>query len=288
MSSLSSDYLAIGERLAAALGCPAVSGLYLPAPVADETFRDEFGFVFLADGSVGPFYVSMGDILQRLWLLYPQPEACRADTATLLRGFASRDLASRALALGTYNALTASLYRAVAFAPPDRSSDIVVPRPPPAEPVGMVGYFCPLVDRLTEQGRSVLILERSPQRVPERNGVSVTVDPRDLRICDSVLCTASTLVNDSLEALLAVVGREVPFELIGPSGSGLPDPLFARGVRAVGGISFVDRERLLAHLHRGESWGSAGRKYQLQRSGYPGLAKLIERLTEHRTNARQP
>ena len=62
-----------------------MAGLYLPQPVADETFRDEFGFVFLEDGSVGPFYVSMGGILADLWHRHPEPAACRADVHALLQ-----------------------------------------------------------------------------------------------------------------------------------------------------------------------------------------------------------
>jgi uncharacterized protein (DUF4213/DUF364 family) len=140
----------------------------------------------------------------------------------------------------------------------------------------MVGYFCPLVDKRPEQGCEVLILEQSPERIAERSDVSVTCEPNDLRNCKLVLCTASTLINDTLEELLEVVSEVAKFELIGPSGSGLPDPLFARGVASVGGISFADKRRLLELLGRGESWGTAGRKYQLSASNYPGLDRVEE------------
>jgi uncharacterized protein (DUF4213/DUF364 family) len=82
------------------------------------------------------------------------------------------------------------------------------------------------------------------------------------------------LINDTLGELLAAVSADTRFELIGPSGSGLPDPLFARGVASVGGISFADNQCLLEHLNRGESWGRAGRKYQLSAANYPGIDHL--------------
>lgn len=277
--SLSDDLRDLGERTADLLGQPMVRGLYLPAAVADETFRDEFGFVLLADGSVGPFYVSLGDLLRRLWRRYPDPAGVTMPATDLLQGLAGRDTAGRALALGAYNALSAALFRATGFEPPDRLPAAVDHAP---GPVGMVGYFCPVVDRLTAQGREVLVLERAPERVPRRAGVSVTTDRHDLRHCAEVLCTASTLVNDSLEALLDSVDPQARFELIGPSGSGLPDPLFTRGVSAVGGVRFAHRDALLDHLERGESWGSAGRKYQLEPHTYPGFAGLTARLTAGR------
>jgi len=121
MRSLGDDYLRIGDLVGGALGWPSVSGLYLPAPVPDETFRDEFGFVFLADGSTGPFYVSMDDILQTLWQRIPDPRGHAGDAQALLRGFNAGDVADRALAVGVYNALSAGVFRVAGFAAPDRA-----------------------------------------------------------------------------------------------------------------------------------------------------------------------
>ena len=275
---INAHYLALGLELVARLGNPVVDGLHLPDTVPDETFRDAFGFVFLADGSVGPFYVSMGELLRELWRRHPAPLALRGDPAMLLQGLVSADPASRALGLGTYNALSAALFRAAGFEPPDRGGGSGLDGLVGDATIGMVGYFGPLVDRLTERGKQVLILERSPQRVPERAGVAATGDASQLARCARVLCTASTLVNDTLSGLLAAVGPDTPVELVGPSGSGLPDPLFARGVVAVGGISFDRRESLLEKLEAGDSWGEAGRKYQLEPGNYPGLVALLERL----------
>ena len=277
-ASINSHYLTIGRELATRLGQAAVSGLHLPAAVPEETFRDEFGFVFLADGSVGPFYVSMGELLRDLWCRCPEPPAYRADALSLLQGFTSTEPASRALALGTYNALSAALFRAADFEPPDRSRGSGLEGLATGTVIGMVGYFGPLVDRLTAQGNRVLILEQAPERVPDRTGVAAADDPAELRSCARVLCTASTLINDTLSELLAAVGTQTPIELVGPSGSGVPDPLFAHGVAAVGGISFGGREALLEQLGHGATWGKAGRKYQLDQDNYPGISALLERV----------
>jgi hypothetical protein len=90
-----------------------------------------------------------------------------------------------------------------------------------------------------------------------------------------VLCSASVLINDTLDELLDACAGARSFELVGPSGSGLPDPLFRRGVSAVGGIAFERPERLRDTLARGEPWGLAGRKYQIEPEGYPGVGRLL-------------
>jgi hypothetical protein len=86
-TSINSGYLSLGERLDAALKHPAINGLYLPVPILDETFRDEFGFVFLDDGSIGPFYLSMDGILQNLWQRYAEPSRVNKPASEFLQGF---------------------------------------------------------------------------------------------------------------------------------------------------------------------------------------------------------
>lgn len=274
-ASINTDYQGLAERLDVALKHPAINGLYLPTPVPDETFRDEFGFVFLDDGSIGPFYVSMGDILQNLWRCYTDPSRVNKPASDFLQGFMHLDMTQRALAVGTYNAMSAACMRQAGFVPPDRTPQSGLDIIDDGDRVGMVGYFCPLVDRLVARGCEVVILELAPQRVTGRDDITLTGSVQDLLDCRLVLCTVSTLINDTLQPLLNVVAGKVPVELVGPSGSGLPDPLFSRGITSAGGILFDDRDRLIELLQRGESWGAAGRKYQLTPSSYPGIDSLL-------------
>lgn len=274
--SIDSDYLRLIGRLEEVLPPVGVVGLYLPTPVDDSAFRDEFGFVFLADGSIGPFYVSLGAVLRTLWTRYPRPDAVRGDPVALARELRGGDLAARALAIGAFNALSRRLMRCTGFEPPERGASKEMPMTGTQGPVGMVGYFCPVIDRLVAGGSEVLVLEQQPERVPERPHVRMTTRPSDLAGCREVLCTASVLINDTLDDLLSVC-RGTLFDLIGPTGSGLPDALFARGIRSIGGIVFDDPDRLRAVLGRGEPWGSAGRKYQMRPADYPGVEGLISR-----------
>jgi uncharacterized protein (DUF4213/DUF364 family) len=276
--AINQDYLALAETVADRMPIPDIAGLYLPLIPAEICFRDEFGFVFLADGSVGPFYVSLGDTLARLRASYPDDGQVRLDTLEVVSGFAGDDPALRALALGAFNALSMHVMRRAAFGPPAAGGRSDIGTLATDRPVGMVGYFCPLVERLLAQGAEVVVLEEQPQRVGPMPGVRVTTETADLGACGHILCTASTLINETLEELLAVRAPRTAFELIGPSGSGLPDVLFRHGVDSVGGILFEDRTCLLAALRNQESWGSAGRKYRLTPADYPGVSVLLARI----------
>lgn len=273
--SIDADYLRLIDALAAALPPVEIRGLYLPGVVENGQYRDEFGFVFLSDGSVGPFYVSQKSVLRTLRERYPRPEAVKLDPIALARRLNGGDLAERALAIGAFNALSRRLMHCAGYVPPDRLPSKEVGTDSSPVLVGVVGYFCSVVDRLVAHGNEVMVLEQQPERVPVRGNVTVTTCPEDLGECKQVLCTASVLINDTLDELLVACKGVEAFELIGPTGSGLPDGLFNRGIQSVGGIVVEDPELLKALLARGESWGAAGRKYEFGREDYPGLERLV-------------
>jgi hypothetical protein len=76
--------------------------------------------------------------------------------------------------------------------PQRRASKEAAPRPSDA-PIGAVGCVCSVFDRLVEWGNQVLVLERRPERVPERSNVRLRTVPEDLFACEWVLCPASVL-----------------------------------------------------------------------------------------------
>jgi uncharacterized protein (DUF4213/DUF364 family) len=272
--SISAEILALGQRLCSELEAPDIEGLHLPELSADDEFRDEFGFVFLTDGSAAPFYVSLPATLQQLHRRFPEPAGARLSLRQCLQGLDQSSLPERALAIGAWNALSQHLIRRAGYVcPPRGSAQGFEPRA--GERIGMVGYFCPVIDRLVERGVEVLVIEQQPERVPKRAHVELSQDLQALAECRLVYCTASTLINDSLQQVMDSCVNAQAVDLIGPTGSGLPDVLFEHGVHAVGGVSFDDANDLRDVLARRESWGRVGKKYELTADNYPGAEDLL-------------
>jgi len=275
--SITRDFLAAAERIAAVQPLPAVAGLHFPPPQSD-TCEDHFGFLFLDSGDIGAFYVSLDDTLAELWRDYPRPDSAGGPLWGWLQRLAGESQTERALGLGAWNALGQWLMRRAGYAPGKRRRDSNAEIA--AGTVGMVGYFGPLVERLLAQGQRVLVLERRLERIEPRPLLRGTNDPAALADCSEVLCTASTLINDSLDEILAASRGVARFSLIGPSAAGLPDALFARAVHSVGATRFGDRQGLLDTLAAGQSWGRAGDKYQIDAADYPGLDALLALSTD--------
>ncbi len=275
--SIGTDLQKQVERIRAVLPFPAVDQLYFPALQTDGEYRDEFGFVFLQSGDIGAFYVSLEETLPQLWQRFPTPAQTAMPLDELLALLDNEDIALRAIGLGAFNALSQYVMRLAGLElQPHRNHDRNN-LPKPVGKVGMVGYFCPVIDRLTDAGIAVTVLEKVPERIPDRPLVTATTNPQDLASCDEVMCTASTLINDSLDDLLAACGQVADFSLIGPSAGGLPDLVFSKGVQEVGATVYPDQEKLHYLLANQDSWGKAGKKYRIRREDYPGLDVLLER-----------
>ena len=68
-----------------------------------------------------------------------------------------------------------------------------------------------------------------------------------------LIVTGVTLLNHTLEKILKIARRDAEIAVIGPTASMLPDALFARGVRVVGGVWVKKPDELLDVLAAGGS-----------------------------------
>jgi uncharacterized protein (DUF4213/DUF364 family) len=280
--SIVKEYIEIAVQINLHCNLPKIARIYLPEQHETPDVRDEFGLIFLRGGVVAPFYASLPGTLETLWHKFPVDQKIELDLLDLIRLFADTNLANKAIALGAFNAMSQFVMKRAGLLPLNNQTgaNMGSARPRAGERIGMVGYFCPLIDKLVDRGVEILVLEKQPERVELRPGVLMSENPADLEPCRVILCTAATLINDSIDEILAHCKHAENFSLIGPSGSGLPDVLFERGVDAVGGVYFPDKNQLSARLRDRESWGEAGQKYQLTPDSYPGYEALLSRINK--------
>lgn len=129
--------------------------------------------------------------------------------------------------------------------------------------VVMVGAFPSFMDQLARRPCTLKVLELDPAAFPERHrGLYVPAEraAEVLPEADSVILTGSTLVNHTLDDLLALVPPHAFTALVGPSGGLLPDALFRRGIRLIATIRILDAERTFTII------GEGGAAYHLFRT----------------------
>jgi len=273
--SVAAEMLAIMREADSRLALPAVARLHVPRPVADPSMDAEFGLVSLADGSTGFFYAWLGDTLQRLCDEQDRPRVLGRTAMEIAAGFESEDPVARTVGLGAISAVAQHVFRRAGLPLERAASSFGGLSISDADHVGMVGLFPSLAKRLRERGVRLTVVELNAAKVEVGEGFEVTLDASKLRRCNRILCTASTLLNDTLDDILRHCAHAEQLAVIGPTAACFPDPLFARGVDSVGGSTVVDIEGLLGRIERGESWGDTVRRYTLDASSYPGFRSLI-------------
>jgi len=275
--SFAADYLAQLEIFAARCAMPRVRALHLPPNRRPQDNRGEFCALELEDGSIGLSYVLLDDTLERLCNGSDAIIVPGADTLELARRYVNDNGIWKTLGFAAANALTRCLFDRAGFHPDCSTDSIGQMNPQPGEHVGMIGYFTPLLRRVTASGARLTIIELRADLAGEHAGYRVTLDAEQLCECSKVISTSTLLLNDTLERMLARCRNARWFAMIGPSAGCLPDALFARGVTFLGG-SWVDaREEFTAALRGGESTSKYASKFALTIDNYPGFDVLLER-----------
>lgn len=274
---VAAELVALLERAGAAMPLPRVRALHLPPPSASGSKDGEFCALELDDGSVGLSYVLLDDTLAAL----RTGDGAALEGAPALevaRWYAGAPGTRRTLGFAAVNALTRCLCERAGFRPADARDSIGGIEPRPGEAVGMVGLFPPLIKAITARGAPLVVLELRADLAGAREGWRVTLDAQELARCAQVLSTSTVLLNDTLDDVLAACANARRLVLVGPGAGCLPDPLFARGVTALGGAWIEDREAFVDALRRGEGWGRHARKFVLERGDWPGIDALLVRV----------
>ncbi len=274
------DLLALLERFAARTTLPRVRGLLLPPPVPPTSIAGEFCAIELDDGSLGLTYVLLDESTKRLVAQRGDPSLGLegADALAVARWFADEPGARRALGFAAVNALTRCLFDRAGFVPAPSGDSIGMLAPQPADHIGMIGLFPPLVKHIVQAGARLTVVELRSDLAGQREGYRVSTDRNDLATCNKVIATSTLLLNGTLDAMLAACTQARSFAVIGPGAGCLPDPLFARGVTLLGGTWITDREAFRESLRTGSPWSAAARKVAIRRGEYPGFEALLGRV----------
>jgi len=273
--SIASELISLTADICQQRLLPPVSWLHLPSESPRDPHHKKFGVLVLADGSCGFFFTRLGDNLKQLRDKIDEKQILSTPVLDLAEGYDNANLVKRSLGLGALNAIAQHVFsRSVGVLQNDVNPlgqlDLDT-----SHQVGMVGFFRPLVRMLKDQRVPVTVIEQDEGYLDYEGPVDVTLDVGALKRCDRVLITASTLLNDSLDSILASCAADTRVALIGPTVGCLPDPFFARGIDVVGGSRVANLYGLKKHMLSGENWGNSVIKYCIAKKQYAGAHRLF-------------
>jgi uncharacterized protein (DUF4213/DUF364 family) len=267
--SIKSELLAMVEQAHRRFTLPVVREIYLPEPEPAPDKDAEFGMVVLADGSAGLYYAWLGDSQRGMKERFSIPELTGSNAMDLARFYNSDREDDCSLGLATINAITQYVYRQNGYIPgpaTDSFGGLALQR---TDHPGMVGYFPSLVKKFRKQGIPLTVIEKKPRFLIKDELVQVTLDPAQLRSCNKILITAATMLNNTLEEVLEYTKHAERITVLGPTAGFFPDPLFRRGVTALGGTEIIDAMTAIGRLRDKQPLGEMARKVLVTRDNYP-------------------
>jgi uncharacterized protein (DUF4213/DUF364 family) len=122
--------------------------------------------------------------------------------------------------------------------------------------VVLVGAFIPFLKELKRRRQAYLVLEQNPDALkPEEMAFyrPAAAAPEIVPAADVLLITGATLLNNTLEDLLALARPEARVTVLGPTVGMLPDAFLARGADILGAVRITAPDAFLDLLAEGGS-----------------------------------
>jgi uncharacterized protein (DUF4213/DUF364 family) len=224
-----------------------------------------FTGVKLSGGACGLSYTPVKDI--------PQAVCCPSSAARIfdpfkingmpagdvLAALGSSEPIKTAIAIATLNAFSATCWeRGLTddYRIQMNTDALNAVRMPAESSVAVVGAFVPILRKLKGRPGKWWVIEQDPKTLKgDEMAHFIPADQSEAIIGDAdvLIVTGVTLVNHTLEAVLTAARPDAEIAVIGPTASLLPQPLFERGVRVVGGVWVKKPDELLDVLAAGGS-----------------------------------
>lgn len=114
--------------------------------------------------------------------------------------------------------------------------------------VAMVGLFAPLVARIKSTGAKLTVIEKNPARMEILGDAE---KKQALKFCDVAIITATTLLNNTLEETIDLLGEPRAVAIMGPSTPLAPAIFCNTPVTQLGGAIVADSARVKQIISEG-------------------------------------
>ncbi len=261
--------------LASCFEIPRIAGIAFPPFFAGGQPKDcEFMAVALEGGAGGISYVLLPDSSAGDYRALKSQSFIGIRPEHYAGAFGGTDPVQNMLGLASINAICQHVMRISRYTPGLADDSLGLMSIENGDRVGMVGFFPPLLKYLHSRNAELVIVEKNEQLVGRYPNLHVTLDVTELNSCNKVLCTGTTLLNDTLDNVLLQCTAADHISVLGPTAGYFPDPLFALGVHVLGGRLVNDGMLLLQLIAERKRWGAATQKLCFQVSSYEGLGNL--------------
>ena len=272
MSTIYKAFRQIIEQLAGKYAFPPISQVYFPPFFkGGQPKESEFICLQLERGACGISYVLLPDEEMENYETMAHSNMRGIDPIKLTADFGSVDPVQNMVGLAAINAICQHVMKTTQYTIDAKSDSMGLLDIQIGDRVGMVGFFPPLVKRVKNIAAELIVFEQKEQLIDKFPQYNITLDLTLLGGCSKVLCTSTTVYNNTLDSVLEHCHPDAFISVIGPTAGYFPDPLFARGVDVVGGSFINDGDAFMQRLNEQKRWRETVSKFCFQKDRYAGL-----------------
>lgn len=277
--SIIKEFINAIDFISEKISIPLIKTVYFPRneiKIPHGPRKSNFGAMQLEDGSIGIIYINLSNNVRKKGAIIDPIEFKGTDPTVIAQKFASSDEFERTVGLGAINAISQHLFKKSNFSFDLTTDSLGLLDLNTEDVVGMVGFFPPLVRVIEQLNIPLKVIELDPTLVRQTENWEVTLDSNELRKCNKVLITSTTVLNNTIEDILDKCSKAEKISMIGPTAGFIPDPLFKRGVDVLGSTYIHDSNLFMKLISQDKRWGPSTKKYCIQKDNYQGFLSLLE------------
>ncbi len=270
--SLKNEFLKMLTRLSSSFSFPPIADVFLPPFQKGGQRKDaQFMAMVLEGGACGISYLLLPEEKMEHYKALETRHFVGKDPEEFALEFGSEDPLKEIISMAAINAICQYVMKESHLTLDKVTDSLELLSVERGDRIGMVGLFFRLIETIEKAGAELVIVERKEPLIQKYRDLPITLDVTQLAKCNKILCTSATVLNNSLDEILAHCSPDAFVSVVGPTAGYFPDPLFARGVDVVGGRVVENSEEFLQCLVRRKRWGNTTSRTCFQKETYRGI-----------------
>ena len=270
--SLKDEFKKMVAELTIKFTLPPISNIFFPPFYKGGQPKDaQFMAISLEGGAAGISFVLLPDEKMEEYTELHPSDFVEKNPCEFALEFGNDDPIKEMISLASINAICQHVIKETNFTIDSATDSLGLVSVSAGDRVGMVGLFFGLIQTIKKAGGELVVIEKQDQLIQKFPNLPITMDVTKLSTCNKILCTSTTILNNSLDEILAHCPPDAFVSIIGPTAGYFPDPLFARGVDVVGGRVVKNGAPFLQLLAERKRWGDATQRTCFQKETYVGI-----------------
>ncbi|MDH3826719.1 MAG: DUF364 domain-containing protein [Desulfobacterales bacterium] len=270
--SLKDEFRKMVNELTTRFTLPPIANIFFPPFYNGGQPTDaQFMAISLEGGATGISFVLLPDEKKAEYTALQPPAFVAKNPREFALEFGHDDPIKEMISLASINAICQHVMGATHFAVDSATDSLGLVSVSTGDRIGMVGLFYGLIKTIQKAGAELVVIEKNERLIQKFPNLPITLDATKLSTCNKILCTSTTILNNSLDEILAHCSQDAFVSIIGPTAGYFPDPLFARGVDVVGGRVVKNGALFLQLLAERKRWGDATQRTCFQKETYDSI-----------------